>query len=180
MGQLLEKANNLDARFFKFLNAKLSHHYEGIVKLISRSGDGYLYIGIGLLLIATAKQTGVEFFVSTLIAFSFELPIYFVLKNSIRRERPEEKLADFNALICPSDRFSFPSGHTAAAFVFACSVFNFYPDFGLIAFIWAGLIGLSRVMLGVHYPGDILAGMALGISSSLLGGCIISLYVLNI
>ena len=69
-------------------------------------------------------------------------------------------------LITPSDKFSFPSGHTAAAFVFANIVVAFFPSLSIPLYLFATLVGLSRVMLGVHYPGDILAGMVLGLACS--------------
>ena len=63
----------------------------------------------------------------------------------------------------PSDEFSMPSEHTAAAFVMASLTAYFYPDLSLFAYSWASLIGLSRVILGVHYPTDIAAGAILGL-----------------
>jgi undecaprenyl-diphosphatase len=75
---------------------------------------------------------------------------------------------NFDAWIVPSDKFSFPSGHTAAAFLFAWMIHTIYPTFSVIAFIWAALVGLSRVLQGVHYPTDIVAGAALGSSCAYL------------
>jgi undecaprenyl-diphosphatase len=169
MGLLLEKMNDLDSRAFIWVNTKLGNHFERLVKAVSRTGDGYLYAGIGLLLLWLEPEVGQAFFMATLCAYAIELTAYLVLKNGIKRERPQEKLADFSALVKPSDKFSFPSGHTAAAFVFAFMIFQFYPAYSVIAFVWAGLIGLSRVLLGVHYPGDILAGMVLGVVSATQG-----------
>ena len=80
--------------------------------------------------------------------------------------RPCHGITGVAALIEPSDKFSFPSGHTAAAFVFAAVLAAFYPLLALPAFVLATLIGLSRVMLGVHYPGDIVAGAVLGLLSA--------------
>ncbi|GAA5317551.1 MAG: phosphatase PAP2 family protein [Candidatus Pelagadaptatus aseana] len=169
MGLILEKMNDLDSRAFVWVNTRLGNHFERLVKGVSRTGDGYLYVGIGLLLLWLEPQRGTPFFMATLCAYGIELTAYLVLKNGIKRERPQEQLADFSALIKPSDKFSFPSGHTAAAFVFAFMVFQFYPAYSVIAFVWAALIGLSRVLLGVHYPGDILAGMVLGVFSASQG-----------
>jgi undecaprenyl-diphosphatase len=74
----------------------------------------------------------------------------------------------------PSDRFSLPSGHTAAAWVIAILVALHYPILAIPVFIWATLVGISRVYLGVHYPTDILAGFILGtlsaVSSILIKG----------
>ena len=99
-----------------------------------------------------------------LLAFAIELPLYLVLKNTIRRDRPCYRFENFDAFITPSDKFSFPSGHAAAAFVFATVFSHYYPAMTELSYSIAVLIGLSRVMLGVHYPTDIVAGAALGVS----------------
>ena len=70
--------------------------------------------------------------------------------------------AQRRAFIQPSDKFSFPSGHTAAAFVMASLLTAFYPPVALVAYPLALAIGASRVTLGVHYPSDIVAGAVLG------------------
>lgn len=93
------------------------------------------------------------------MAFAVELPVYWVLKNSFKRERPR----NLPVFITPSDRYSLPSGHTAAAFLMAETVAVFYPMMLWIAFIWAGFIGASRLLLGVHYLTDLIAGAGLGL-----------------
>ncbi|MEC8880451.1 MAG: phosphatase PAP2 family protein [Pseudomonadota bacterium] len=73
------------------------------------------------------------------------------------------------AFIKPAGRFSFPSGHTAAAFVMATLLGIFYPVVATLALAFALLVGLSRVLLGVHYPSDIAAGALLGTSCAMIG-----------
>ena len=99
-----------------------------------------------------------------LVAFAIELPLYWLLKNSFQRRRPQELSPVLTAFITPSDRYSLPSGHTAAAFVMATLIGQFYPDGYGIAFMWAALIGSARILLGVHFLTDVIIGAILGAS----------------
>lgn len=138
------------------------------VKWLSKTGDGQLYLLIGVILWWLEPQHGALFLYTGLLAYTLEIPIYVLLKNCLKRERPCNHIVNLNAHITPSDKFSLPSGHTAAAFLMASLVTNFYPALGIPAFIWATSVGCSRVLLGVHYPTDILAGALLGVSISVL------------
>jgi undecaprenyl-diphosphatase len=107
-----------------------------------------------------------------LLAFLIERPLYFVLKNSFKRNRPAAALDNFVSVIIPSDKFSFPSGHTSAAFMMATLISYFsqsFTDVSLIVllYLWATTIGFSRVILGVHFPTDTLMGAVLGVSTAL-------------
>jgi len=135
----------------------------------SKTGDGPLYLLLVALLFAFELTHASAFTELLLLSFTIELPLYLLLKNSIRRQRPYQLLAGMmQAHIEASDKFSLPSGHTAAAFVVASTLLCFYPQWAWLAFSWAGLIGLSRILLGVHFPLDILAGSSLGVSSCLV------------
>ncbi|WP_070970330.1 phosphatase PAP2 family protein [Vibrio sonorensis] len=131
-------------------------------KWVSRSGDGHLYVVTSLLLWVLDSTYGTQFLYAGLLAFSIELPIYWVLKNSFKRRRPEEFSDLLPSFITPSDRYSLPSGHTAAAFVMATIISYFYPQWSDQAYAWAALIALSRVLLGVHFLTDVLLGAVLG------------------
>ena len=132
-------------------------------KLISKSGDGLLYIALGAWLY---MENGFAdpLLRALLLAFSIERPLYFLLKNGFKRNRPQQALAGFCSVIRPSDQFSFPSGHTSAAFMVATLVCHFLPGLSLVMYPWALLVGFSRVVLGVHFPTDTLVGLMLGAS----------------
>ena len=167
MAILLDKITHYDIVAFKWCLAR--KHAEQVAKVsrwISRLGDGIYYLFFGLSLIWLDPFYGKEFLIGAILGFAFELPTYLLLKNSVKRQRPNDVLQEFVAYLVPSDKFSFPSGHTAAAFVMATMVSYFYPPFTCLAFIVATMIGASRVLLGVHFPTDIVAGIVLGLSSA--------------
>lgn len=135
---------------------------------ISRSGDGPLYVAIAALIYVTEPINYLLFIKVGLLAFLIELPCFVLLKALIRRDRPFVQLPDSVSVIQPSDKFSMPSGHTAAAFLMAGLISYFYVEYVFLVYLWAMAIGTSRVVLGVHYPSDILAGALLGSSAFLL------------
>lgn len=87
-----------------------------------------------------------------------------IIKNIVQRPRPFVTFTDLQILIPTPSEFSFPSGHTSSSFA-AAGVFysNLPKKFGVPAVILAGLIGLSRLYVGVHYPTDVIAGIIMGI-----------------
>ena len=105
---------------------------------------------------------------TALVCFAIELPLYWVLKRSFKRRRPFKVVQALAPLLQPSDEFSFPSGHTTAAFMVACLLSVFFPAVSAAAYVWASLIGMSRVMLRVHFISDVMAGVLLGTSIALL------------
>ena len=131
---------------------------------ISRSADGQYYLLIPLIAWLLKDADASAFLFAALKAFALELPIYKLIKNTTKRMRPFAALAGVKNRIRPPDRYSFPSGHTAGAFVIAVLGTNFFPLFGVVAFPWAMLVGMSRIYLGVHYPLDVLIGCFVGVS----------------
>ena len=134
-----------------------------ISRLVSRTGDGPLYLLLAMLL---WWQGGAERELArqVLLAFAVELPLYLALKNSLKRQRP----IGLPVFITPSDRYSLPSGHTAAAFLMATILACGFPSWTSLLFGWAALVGASRLLLGVHYLSDLVAGAALGSCCALL------------
>ena len=133
---------------------------------LSKTADGPLYAVLVAVLYALRCSSAEPFFNLLLLGFIIELPLYLFLKNSIKRARPADVLTAFiRAHIVPSDRFSLPSGHTAGAFVVATAITLYFPLFMPLAIGWAIAIGFSRILLGVHFPLDVIAGAILGICS---------------
>ena len=89
-----------------------------------------------------------------------------VIKRSVMRERPDLRTAR-EALIAAPDRFSFPSGHATAAMAVAFVYAVAFPVAAVPLLALAMIVGLSRVFLGVHYPGDVLAGQGIAVVTGL-------------
>lgn len=95
------------------------------------------------------------------------------MKQLFKRERPFVTLKNvhYNKYNSPTDRYSFPSGHTATAFSMATSLTLRYPDkpvIIVISYLYAAITGYGRIYLGVHYPSDVLGGMLIGSGSAAL------------
>lgn len=84
-----------------------------------------------------------------------------ILKWLVARPRPV--LAMIEPLLVPLDQYSFPSGHAAIAMMLATLSFTLDRRVGYVGVILAVLIGVSRVLAGVHYPSDVVVGWAAGV-----------------
>jgi undecaprenyl-diphosphatase len=128
---------------------------------LSQSANGPLYLILMLVLAALGTVESLELLNRLVFGLLIERIGYFSLKNLFRRHRPTEALKA-PGFITPGDRFSFPSGHTSAAFLVATGVAFSMPWLTPLVLSWAMAVGLARVILGVHFPGDILSGASLG------------------
>jgi undecaprenyl-diphosphatase len=167
---LLKRLEQWDHSFFCRLFSRSTSRQMFISSYwLSKTADGPLYLVLAVLLVCFEVLAATDFSLLLLAAFAIELPLYLTLKNSIKRARPADTLTAFIcAHITPSDRFSLPSGHTAGAFIVATAVALYFPLFLPLALLWAVSIGMSRIMLGVHFPLDVIAGAVLGTSSCLV------------
>ncbi|NDA48186.1 MAG: phosphatase PAP2 family protein [Alphaproteobacteria bacterium] len=164
-----------------------SDTFVAIFSLITRLGlSGYALIGSAVICVAAiflrrrvtssaaaaslSLYAGRAFFIFTCIALSGIFSQ--LLKHLFGRARP--KLFDmvgafhFDAFSFSARLASFPSGHTVTAFALALSLSLFLPRWRWPLLVVAALVGLSRIVLGQHYPSDVFAGALLGLGSVLL------------
>jgi len=147
---------------------------DAIMYGLSRLGDGYFYAIFGVLLFIIDFELALKTVPVGLIAFVLEVAIYKIVKTTTKRDRPYRAVPGISSLMPPPDKFSFPSGHTAAAFVMATLFGTVVPVLFVPLVIVALLIGFSRIYNGLHFPSDVLAGMALGISCAKIGMALVS------
>jgi undecaprenyl-diphosphatase len=144
------------------------HHWEApdwvrlVMVTASRAGDGWLWYGLGLLILMAGDHNRVASVFAGTAATSLGLIIYAIAKKITRRPRPCLVEKNLWADMLPPDQYSFPSGHTIAGFAITLSVGQFYPPLFMPLLLTALLIATSRIMLGMHYLSDVVAGMALG------------------
>ena len=133
---------------------------------VSRLGDGVfwyvLMASMPLWFLTSDWQTGVYVSLQMLVAGAVGLALYKLLKVKLVRERPFIGLIGIECAMPPLDRYSFPSGHTLHAVTFTAIAIHHVPMLAVILVPFALLVAASRVVLGLHYPTDVLAGATLG------------------
>ena len=132
-------------------------------KGVSRLGDGVFWYSLALALPLLAGMEGLTKLGHITVAGLVCILVYSQLKNRLVRKRPFISFPDIHAHTAPLDKYSFPSGHTMNAVNFAVLFTWAYPPLAYIVIPFAFLVALSRVILGMHYPTDVVVGAALGI-----------------
>lgn len=131
-------------------------------RLVSRLGDGILwYTLIALLPIWFGRSALLPTVHIALTALAGVI-VYKCIKGSTMRERPFASHSKLQAVTQPLDRYSFPSGHTLQATIFLVMVGQYYPAIAIILLPFGLSVAASRVILGLHYPSDVVAGATLG------------------
>ena len=153
-----------DRRWARRLNASVGvAPVRVLFRLVSRLGDGVLWYALMLGLALNQGRAGLETDLRMLVAGVIGLVIYKLLKSSTTRPRPYRVLRGIRAGIAPLDAFSFPSGHTLHAVAFTLVAISQFPALAPALVPFTLLVALSRVVLGLHYPSDVLARAAIGV-----------------
>jgi undecaprenyl-diphosphatase len=126
----------------------------------TRGGDGWLWYALGLVLLLFGGEGRFMAVGAAALAAAIGIALFLKLKKTARRKRPSEPHCW--AALLPPDQFSFPSGHTITAFAVSLSLAAFYPDLGVGLLFCAVSVAASRILLGMHFLSDVLAGAAIG------------------
>ncbi len=131
-----------------------------LAAILAHSGDSWFWLaGLGLLWWLGTDYWKRELIILIVSILAAAL-LVFVVKLIVRRSRPEGEWGKFYRR---TDPHSFPSGHAVRAMMLAVILLGMSPLTGVLLLVWAPLVGLSRVAMGLHYLSDALAGMLLGI-----------------
>jgi undecaprenyl-diphosphatase len=128
----------------------------------TRMGDGWLWYTLGAILLVVGGSRGYAAVGAAGSAAILGIFVFKLLKRISHRPRPCELHPHCWSTILPPDKFSFPSGHTMTAFSIALVVSYFYPQLQWPLYFLALSISVSRIVLGMHFLSDVLAGALLG------------------
>ncbi|MGE5525822.1 MAG: phosphatase PAP2 family protein [Rhodospirillaceae bacterium] len=143
-----------------------------VFRAASRLGDGVFWYALMVALLVVYGMQALHAVAHMMLVGLCCTALYKWLKRRTLRPRPYEVHPDIVVFAEPLDRFSFPSGHTLHAVAFSCVALAYYPALAPLLLPFTLLVALSRPILGLHYPSDVLAGAAIG---ALIAG--VSLYI---
>jgi undecaprenyl-diphosphatase len=133
----------------------------------TRGGDGWLWYGVAVLILLFGGAEKYAAVVAAGLSSGTGLVAYLIVKKTTRRKRPCALEPHCWARLVPPDQYSFPSGHTITAFAIATSLSFFYPTVAVPLFFGALCIAVSRIVLGMHFLSDVVAGALIGLGLAL-------------
>lgn len=129
----------------------------------TRGGDGWLWYAMALVLAVYGGDNRGRALFAASIASASGIVVFLALKRLTGRRRPCQIEPHCWATLLPPDQFSFPSGHTITSFSIAVPLIQYYPDLTIGLLFCAFSIAISRIVLGMHFLSDVLAGLVIGV-----------------
>ncbi len=145
-----------------------------VARTLTAMGDGKSWAMVGVACLATCTSRGAHLGIRLGAATGIATLLSQALKRSLTRPRPNLAIEGFEALAANPDRFSFPSGHTAAAVGVAVAFAGEPHGLGAGALLLSVGIGLSRIYRGAHDPFDVAAGAILGVFAGVASRLLVS------
>ncbi|MGD2084163.1 MAG: phosphatase PAP2 family protein [Chromatiales bacterium] len=133
-----------------------------LFRLVSRLGNGVFWYALIAVLPVIHGQAGLAAGAHMLLVGGFCLALYKAVKGVTTRDRPCDCHTAIRPGVPPLDDYSFPSGHTLHAVGFSLVAMAYFPELAVVLVPFTALTGASRVVLGLHYPSDVLVGAVLG------------------
>ncbi len=159
----LQRINEYDVALCAFCNRQSRHFtVRNLFRLVSRLGDGVFWYVLMLVLLLEHGITALPAVLHMIGAGLAGTLLYKFIKGKTLRPRPFNVYPAIKCVGRTLDQFSFPSGHTLHAVAFSIVAVAYFPQLFWLVWPFALLVALSRPILGLHYPSDVLAGAALG------------------
>ena len=159
----IARLETLEVRLCGPLNILARHAWvRDYFKLVSRLGDGVAwYAMLCVLPLVFGREALPPSLAMTLTGLA-GVVLYKFLKATLVRERPFSSHTQLQAITVPLDKYSFPSGHALHATAFILQLSEYFPQVMVLMLPFAVSVVASRVVLGLHYPSDVAAGIILG------------------
>lgn len=169
---MISEINSLDQWFFLKINQGMAHNYLDPFFLFlsdAHKNNFFITVVIAAFIAGCVRKFGKAFWRAVLLlAFAVSLAdviCYRVIKENFSRQRPfqSESFRSEVRKVGHAHGSSFPSNHAANTFAGASTLSYLFPQFAYFFYIYAGLVALSRVYVGVHYPFDVVSGAVIGL-----------------
>lgn len=162
LGGVVAQVRGVDVRLCVRLNRSLRRGWVlRLFRAASQLGDGLFWYALMLALLLLAREGAAAVLHMTCVGVVC-MASYKLLKQSTLRLRPYQVHGEVAAGAAPLDTYSFPSGHTLHAVAFTLVAVAYHPFLLALLLPFTLLVAASRVVLGLHYPTDVLAGAAIG------------------
>ncbi len=130
----------------------------------TRGGDGWLWYALGVVLLFFGGANRFAAVGASALAAGIGIIVFLSLKRFAGRKRPCHYEPHCWANLLPPDQFSFPSGHTITAFSVAIPLMLSYSSLMIGVLFCAISVAISRILLGMHFLSDVVAGAIIGTS----------------
>jgi len=168
---MISQLVKFDTALFYFINQSLANPvFDWFMPIITNKWTWlpvWLVLIVGILLKGTRRDKWILLMAVLSVAMS-DMVAHRIIKENVQRIRPCNALENVHLLVKKNHSYSMPSNHAANFFALAGIFGFFYRRYQPWLFLVAGIVGFSRIAVGVHYPFDVLAGALLGVFLALL------------